>query len=101
MRSEGHAAPPTVAPLSVRLIAWALLVVGLGLTLLGGALVLNIASLRDLVEQTQLHPVVVAVFDLRDEMSHRRAQSLELVAGLGGLVVCVLAVWLLRRPSCH
>jgi hypothetical protein len=82
-----------------RVIAWALLLVGLGLTVLGAALVLNLASLREIVEQTQFHPGIVAVFDLRDEMSHRRAQWLELASGLSGVSVFALAVWLLRRPE--
>jgi hypothetical protein len=68
-------------------------------SLCSAALVLNLASLREIVEQTQFHPGIVAVFDLRDEMSHRRAQWLELASGLSGVSVFALAVWLLRRPE--
>jgi hypothetical protein len=81
-----------------RIVAWSLLLIGLGLTVLGAALVLNLASVRDLAEQTRLHPAIEAVFDVRDEMSHRRAQWLELASGLGGVGLLGLAIWLLRRP---
>jgi hypothetical protein len=82
-----------------RVIAWLLLVVGLALTVLGAALVLNLASLRDLVDQTRFHPAIEAVFDVRDEMSHRRAQSLELASGLSGMGLLGFSIWLLRRPA--
>jgi hypothetical protein len=78
--------------------AWVLLLVGLGLAVLGAALVLNFASLRELVEQTRFHPAIEAVFGVRDEMSHRRAQWLELVSGLSGVGLLGLAAWLMRRP---
>jgi hypothetical protein len=79
------------------IVAWLLLLVGLALAVLGAALVLNFLSLRELVEQTRFHPAIEAVFDVRDEMSHRRAQSLELVSGLSGVTLFGVAVWLLRR----
>ncbi|MCA1646045.1 MAG: hypothetical protein LC797_11470 [Chloroflexi bacterium] len=83
----------------IRIAGWLLLVVGLGLTVLGAALVLNFASLRELVEQTRFHPAIEAVFAMRDEMSHRRAQSLELASGVSGAALFVLGVWVLRRPE--
>jgi hypothetical protein len=69
------------------------LMVGLILAILGVALFLNLLSLRDLAESTRLSPVIWVVFDVRDEVSHRRAQGLELLVGLVGVAMASLAVW--------
>jgi hypothetical protein len=83
-----------------RTLATGVLLVGVALGLLGAMLFLNFLSLRDLILATHLHPAIAVVFDARDEMSHRRAQALELLAGLAGLgVVLAAGVWL--RTSRH
>lgn len=75
------------------MLATSVLVVGVVLTIFGVMLFLNVFSLRDLVLQTRVHPAISVVFDARDDMSHRRAQGLELLAGLGGGVIVVGAAW--------
>jgi hypothetical protein len=80
-----------------RRLAWGILLIGLALAVFGTALVLNIVSLRELAEQTRIGPAIVAVFDVRDEMSDRRAHWLEFVVALGGAGLLACAVWLLRR----
>jgi hypothetical protein len=82
---------------SQRILAWSVLAVGLGLAVLGAALVLNLVSLRDLVELTHVDPAIAVVFEARDEVSHRRAQGLELVLGGVGLSMAALTTWWLRR----
>jgi drug/metabolite transporter (DMT)-like permease len=64
-----------------------LLLAGVGLAILGVALVLNVLSLRELALESHVHPAIVAVFDVRDGLSHRRAQLLELLMALAGLVI--------------
>ena len=70
-----------------------LLVVGTGLSLLGAALFLNIVSLRALAQSSQLYPAIWLVFVVRDELTHRRAQWLELLVGAGGLTIVLSAAW--------
>ena len=78
-----------------RLVATAALVFGALLAFIGLMLFLNMLSLRDLVLETHLHPAIAVVFDTRDEMSHRRAQALEFLTGLAGLIVLLVAAkWL-------
>lgn len=78
-----------------RVVATAALVLGAFLALIGLMLFLNMLSLRDLVLETHLNPAIALVFDTRDEMSHRRAQALEFLTGLAGLVVLLVAAkWL-------
>ena len=79
-----------------RVLAISTLVAGLVLVIFGAALVLNVLSLRDLAESTRLHPAIWAVFEVRDELSHRRAQWLELLVGLWGASMVVSAAWWLR-----
>ena len=68
---------------------------GVVLAVFGVTLYLNVFSLRDLVLETRLHPAIAAVFDARDDMSHRRAQVLELLIGVGGGgLVVVAGLWL-------
>ena len=69
---------------------------GFVVMIFGAALVLNILSLRDVAESTRLHPAIWAVFEVRDELSHRRAQWLELVVGLSGASMVAWAAWWLR-----
>jgi hypothetical protein len=76
-----------------RLLAIAVVAAGLTLALLGAALLLNLLSLRELVELTRLSAVIWVVFDVRDEVSHRRAQGLELLTGLVGVAIVSLAAW--------
>ena len=52
-----------------------------------------------LAEQTRDRPGIVAVFDVRDEMSDRRAHWLEFAMALGGAGLLGWAVWLLGRQS--
>jgi hypothetical protein len=85
--------------LTTRRLAWGILLVGLALALFGAALVLNIVSLRELAEQTRIGPAIVAVFDIRDEMSDRRVHWLEFAVGLSGAGLLGFAIWLLRRPE--
>jgi hypothetical protein len=85
--------------LTTRRLAWGLLLVGLALALFGAALVFNFVSLRALVEQTRISPAIVAVFDIRDEMSSRRAHWLELAVGLSGVGLLGFGLWLLWRPE--
>jgi hypothetical protein len=66
------------------------------LAVFGAMLFLNFLSLRGLVLETRVHPAIAVVFDTRDDMSHRRAQGLELLTGLGGVVIIVGAAWWLR-----
>ena len=63
---------------------------------MGVMLFLNVLSLRDLALETRLQVAIAAVFDARDEMSHRRAQGLELLIGLGGAALALAAVLWLR-----
>jgi hypothetical protein len=79
----------------VRILAISVLVLGVVLAVFGVTLYLNVFSLRDLVLETRLHPAIGAVFDARDDMSHRRAHGLELLIGVGGAALVALAsVWL-------
>ena len=80
-----------------RLLVFGVLVAGVALTVLGLGLVINVLSLRDLVEQTRLHPAIAVVFEVRDALSHRLAQGLELMAGLIGLSFAGGAAFWLRR----
>ena len=73
-----------------------MLVIGAVLAVFGAMLFLNFLSLRGLVLETRVHPAITVVFDTRDDMSHRRAQGLELLTGLGGVVIIVGAAWWLR-----
>jgi hypothetical protein len=84
-----------------RLFIVGLLVVGIVLATLGLALVVNLLSLREVAEQTQLHPAIVVVFGVRDELSHRWAQGLELALSLGGLCVVACAAWWFHRRRAH
>jgi hypothetical protein len=79
-----------------RVLAISTLLAGLLLVIFGAALVLNVLSLRDLAESSRLHPAIWAVFEVRDELSHRRAQWLELLLGLSGASMVVTAAWWLR-----
>jgi hypothetical protein len=90
---------PSRYALTTRRLAWGLLLVGLALALFGAALVFNVVSLRELVEQSRIGPAIVAVFGIRDEMSDRRAHWLEVALGLSGAGLLGFAVWLLRRPK--
>lgn len=82
-----------------RVLATTVVVVGVVLVLLGGTLFLNYASLRDLVVESRLDPAIAVVFDTRDEMSHRRAQALELLTGVAGLgAILGAGAWLLSAP---
>jgi hypothetical protein len=56
-----------------RVLALAAFVAGLVLAILGGALFWNLLSLRAVAASTRLSPVIWAVVDVRDEVSHRRA----------------------------
>jgi hypothetical protein len=79
----------------VRILAISVLLLGVVLAVFGVMLYLNVFSLRDLVVETRLHPAIAAVFDARDDMSHRRAQGLELLTGVGGAaLVALAALWL-------
>ena len=79
----------------MRILATSVLVLGVVLAVFGVTLYLNVFSLRDLVLETRLHPAIAAVFDARDDMSHRRAQVLELLIGVGGGGLAVVAgLWL-------
>ena len=72
------------------------LVAGLVLVVFGAALIFNVLSLRDLALSTHLRAVIWAVFEVRDELSHRRAQWLELLLALCGASIVVTAGWWLR-----
>ena len=78
------------------MLATSVLVVGAVLTIFGVMLFLNVLSLRDLALETRLHPAISVVFDARDDMSHRRAQGLELLTGLGGAAIVLASAWWLR-----
>jgi hypothetical protein len=83
-------------------LATVVLLLGTALTLVGAMLFLNLLSLRELILATHVDLAIAVVFDTRDEMSHRRAQGMELVAGLAGIAVVLAAsVWLraYRRES--
>ena len=80
-----------------RIIATAALVLGVFLAVMGALLFLNMLSLRDLALETHLNPAIAVVFDTRDEMSHRRAQALELLTGVAGFIVLVGAVTWFRK----
>jgi hypothetical protein len=77
-------------------LAISALAAGCVLALLGAALFLNVLSLRELAVSTRLSPATWAVFQVRDEISHRRAQSLELLVGLVGVAMVILASWSFR-----
>ncbi len=77
-------------------LAQSLVVIGVVLTVFGTMLFLNFFSLRDLVLETHVQPAIAIVFDTRDDISHRRAQGLELLTGLGGVVLVVAAASWLR-----
>jgi hypothetical protein len=80
----------------------AVLVLGATLMLVGAMLFLNFLSLRELIVETHLDPAIAVVFDTRDEMSHRRAQAVELLTGLAGAATVLgAAAWLSmsRRES--
>jgi hypothetical protein len=77
------------------------LVVGLILAILGVMLFLNVLSLRELVLATRLHPAISVVFEARDELSHRRAQGIELLVGLFGAAMVTLAARWLRADEPH
>jgi len=84
----------------VRILAISVLVLGVVLAVFGVMLYLNVLSLRDLVLETRLHSAIAAVFDVRDDMSHRRAQGLELLTGVGGAALALVAgLWLLAQPA--
>ena len=77
------------------MLAKPILVVGVVVAIFGAVLCLNVLSLRDLVLETGLPPAIAVVLDGRDEMSRRRAQGLEFLTGLAGVVVVLgAAVWL-------
>jgi hypothetical protein len=82
-----------------RVVAISILGGGVALAILGAALVLNLVSLRELVESTRLDPAIAAVFEVRDELSHRRAQTAELGVALGGGTLVVTAGWWLRAQA--
>jgi uncharacterized membrane protein YidH (DUF202 family) len=85
-----------------RTLATVVLLLGIALALLGAMLFLNFLSLRDVVAATHVDPAIAVVFDTRDEMSHRRAQGLELIAGVAGIAIVLgVSVWLraARRES--
>jgi len=85
-----------------RTFATVVLLLGAALTLLGAMLFLNLLSLRDVILATHVDPAIAVVFDTRDEMSHRRAQGMELMAGVAGIAVVVGAsawLWASRRIS--
>ena len=79
-----------------RVLAICVLTAGCVLVVFGTALVLNVLSLRELAEWTRLPPVVGAVFEVRDELSHRRAQWIEAVVGVVGLAMASAAAWRLH-----
>jgi len=84
----------------VRILAISVLVLGVVLAVFGVMLYLNVLSLRDLVLETHLPVAIAAVFDVRDEMSHRRAQGLELLIGSGGAALALVAgLWLRVQPA--
>ena len=83
----------------IRVFAVSVLVAGLALILLGAALFLNVLSLRELAASTQLSPAIWAVFEVRDEVSHRRAQGLELLVALVGVALIALATWWLQTRA--
>lgn len=65
----------------------------MALAVLGVALFLNVLSLRAIAESTRLPPLIWVVFDVRDDVSHRYAQALELFVGCIGLAMAALGVW--------
>jgi hypothetical protein len=77
--------------MSTRVLAMSALTVGVVLAILGVALFLNVLSLRALAESTQVSPAIWAVFEVRDDLSHRRAQGLELLVGLIGVAMVTVA----------
>ena len=79
-----------------RVLALSALAAGCVLAIVGAALFLNVLSLRELAATSRLSPAMWAVFEVRDEISHRRAQSLELLVGLVGVVMVILATWSFR-----
>ena len=79
-----------------RVLAISALVAGCVLAILGTALFLNVLSLRELAATSRLSPAIWAVFEVRNEISHRRAQSLELLVGLVGVAMVILASWSFR-----
>jgi hypothetical protein len=79
-----------------RALAFSTLAAGLAVAVLGTALFLNLLSLRELAESTHLGPVIWFVFDVRDNVSHLRAQGLELLGGLFGVAMASLAAWWFR-----
>jgi hypothetical protein len=80
-------------------LAVSALLAGFVLMILGAALFLNVLSLRELIVSTRLHPAISAVFEVRDELSHRRAQLVEAIVGLIGVGMMGIAAWWLQAHT--
>jgi hypothetical protein len=82
-----------------RMLAISALTVGVVLAILGVALFLNVLSLRELAESTRVSPAIWAVFEVRDDLSHRRAQGFELLVGLIGVAMVIVGAVSARRTA--
>lgn len=74
------------------LINAVLVIVGGQILLLGAALELNVLSMRKAVEDQQLGRAVTPIFTFRAQLSHYRAQQLELLLALLGAALIATGV---------